>query len=64
MRDFSRTLSELQIIARNSDCFIALFAPVVIGQGNYLGIAFSTVICKPQRPQALRVQVQNVCMTY
>ena len=31
-RDFSRSLSELQEIARNSDWFTALFAPVVIGR--------------------------------
>jgi len=31
---FSRPLSKLQIIARNSDWFIALFAPVVIGRSN------------------------------
>ena len=31
---FSRPLSKLQIIARNSDWFIALFAPVVIGRNN------------------------------
>ena len=30
MRDFSRAMSELQVIARNCDWFI-LFAPVVIG---------------------------------
>ena len=29
-RDFFRTLSKLQVIARNSDWFIALFASVVI----------------------------------
>ena len=33
-RDFSRALSELQVIARNCDWFIALFAPVVIGRSN------------------------------
>ena len=33
--DFSRPLSKLQEIARNSDWFIALFAPVVIGWRNY-----------------------------
>ena len=38
-RDFSYTLSDLQVIARNSDFFITLSAPVVIG--------FSTVIWKP-----------------
>ena len=40
-RDFSRTLSNLQVIARNSDSFIAPFTPVVI---CYFGIGFSTVI--------------------
>ena len=39
---FSRALSELQIIARNCDWFIALSAPVVIGRSNCFG--FSTVI--------------------
>ena len=29
--DISRALSELQVIARNCDWFIALFAPLVIG---------------------------------
>ena len=43
-RDFSRVLSELQVIARNCDWFIALFAPVVIGQSNCFGFGFSTVI--------------------
>ena len=44
-RDFSRASSELQVIARNSDWFIALFVPVVIGQSDCFG--FSTVIWKP-----------------
>ena len=39
---FSRSLNKLQVIARNCDWFIALFAPVVIGRSNYFG--FSTVI--------------------
>ena len=43
-RDFSRALNKLQIIARNSDWLIALLTPVVIGQSNYFGIGFSTVI--------------------
>ena len=43
-RDFSRASSELQVIARNSDSFMALFVPVVIGQSDYLGFGFSTVI--------------------
>ena len=30
--DFSRSLSKLQVIARRSDWFDALFAPVVIGE--------------------------------
>ena len=41
---FSRALSKLQVIARNSHWFIALFAAVVIGGSNYFGIGFSTVI--------------------
>ena len=45
-RDFSRALSDLkfQITARNCDWFIALFAPVVIGQSNCFGSGLSTVI--------------------
>ena len=44
MRDFSRALSELQIIARDCDWLIALPAPVVIGRSNCFGFGFSTVI--------------------
>ena len=46
MRDFSRGLSKLHVIARNFDWFIALSAPVVIGRSNYFGFGFgfSTVI--------------------
>ena len=47
MRDFSRALSKLQVIARNCDWLVALFAPVVIGQSNCFGFGFSTVIWKP-----------------
>ena len=43
-RDFSRALSELQIIGRNCDWFILLPAPVVIGRSNCFGFGFSTVI--------------------
>ena len=43
-RDFSRALSELQVIARNCDWFIALSTPVVIGRSNCFGFGFSTVI--------------------
>ena len=46
-REFSRASSELQVIARNCDWFMALFVPVVIGQSNCFGFGFSTVIWKP-----------------
>ena len=40
---FSRALGKLQAIARNSDWFIMLFTPVLVGRSNYFGIGFSTV---------------------
>ena len=43
-RDFSRAFSKLQVIGRNSERFIAMFAPVVIGRTNYFGIGFLRVI--------------------
>ena len=43
-RDFSRASSELHVIARNCDWFMALFVPVAIGQSDYFGFVFSTVI--------------------
>ena len=43
-RDFSRALSELHVIARNYDWFMALLVPVVIGRSNCSGFGFSTVI--------------------
>ena len=43
----SLALSKLLLNARNSDWFIALFAPVVIVRSNYFGISFSTIIWKP-----------------
>ena len=43
-RDFSRSSSELQVIARNRDWFIALPTPIVIGRSNCFGFGFSTVI--------------------
>ena len=46
-RDFSRALSELQVIARNCDWFIALFVPVVIGRNNCFAFGFATVTWKP-----------------
>ena len=45
-RDFSRALSKLRGIARNSDWFFAVFALVVLGRSNYFGIGFSTVTLK------------------
>ena len=47
-RDFSRASSELQVIARNCDWFIALFVSVVIGRSNCFGFGFSTVLWKPK----------------
>ena len=43
-RDFSRASSELQVIVRSCDWFMALFVPVVIGRINCFGFGFSTVI--------------------
>ena len=40
----NRALSKLQVIAGNSDWFIAPLAPAVIGRSNYVSIGFSTVI--------------------
>ena len=42
--DFSRALSKLQVIASDSDWFIALFSPVVIGRSNNFDIVSSQVI--------------------
>ena len=44
---FLVALSKLKVNVRNSDWFIALFAPVVIGLSNNFGFGFSTVIWKP-----------------
>ena len=46
-RDFSHVWGNLEVITKNSDWFVTLFAPVVIRQRNYFGISFLTVICKP-----------------
>ena len=40
---FSRTLSKLQVIMRNSDWLIVLFARAVIGRSNYFGVGNSLV---------------------
>ena len=39
--NFSRALSKLQVIMRNSDWLIVLFAHAVIGQSNYFGVGNS-----------------------
>lgn len=41
---FSRALRKLQVTVRNSDWFVALFSPMVIGQANYFGSSSSNVI--------------------
>ena len=41
MRNFSRPLSKLHGIATNSEWFIVLFAPAMIGRSNYFGICFT-----------------------
>ena len=40
---FSCAWRRLHVFALNSDWFIALFAPVVIGQSNYFGFGFTTL---------------------
>ena len=42
--DIYHPLSKLQVIGRNSDWCISLFALVLIGRSDYFGIGFSTVI--------------------
>ena len=61
-----RAISKLQVIAWNSDWFIGLFAPVVIGQSNYFGTGFSTVIKKRRSATAkvLRRQISKVDFFY
>ena len=41
--NFSCALNKVQVMARNSDSLIALFAPVMIGWNSYFRIGFSTV---------------------
>ena len=45
--NFFRASGKLQVISRNSDWFMALFASVVIGRSSYFGFGFTTVIWKP-----------------
>ena len=40
-------ITPIRAIAKNSDWFIALSVPVLIGRSNYFDIGFSTVIRKP-----------------
>lgn len=44
MRCKMKTNRMLQVIARHSDWFIALFTPVVIGWSTYFGLGFWTII--------------------
>ena len=37
-------MSKLQVVAENSDWFIALFVPLVIGRSDYFGIGFLALI--------------------
>ena len=41
--DFSRSLSKLQVVPRNSVCFIKPFTLPLIDQSNFFGIPYSTV---------------------
>lgn len=41
---FFRALGNLLVVAWDSDWFISLLAPVLIGRSKYLAISFSTVI--------------------
>ena len=41
MRHFSCTVSKLQVLARNFDCFIMLFVPRVTGLINHFDLVFS-----------------------
>ena len=56
-RDFSRALMKLLLRARNSDLFIALFAPVMIGRSNYYGIALETAL-RSTRNQTIQLRSQ------
>ena len=41
---FSRACCRLHVFAASSDWFIGLSASVVIGQGNYFGFGFTTLL--------------------
>ena len=54
----------LQVIARNSDWFIALSSLVVIGRSYYFGSGFSTVIWKPlEKKMCIDAALQNLSLT-
>ena len=63
-RDFSRASSELQVVARNCDWFIALSAPVVIGWSNCFGFGFSTVNWKPLQHSSLAITSEDIWQMY
>lgn len=44
LQAFSRAWHRLHVFALNSDWFIALFAPFVIGQSNYFSFCFTKLI--------------------
>ena len=44
---FSRTWCRLHVFASNSDWLVTLFTSIAIGQSNYAGFGFTTLIWKP-----------------
>ena len=60
---FSCTLSKLQLVARNSDWFIPLFAPLVFGRSNYFCISYSTVIWKSQKKMVWHLNLHGNFVT-
>ena len=63
MRDFCRALNKLQVIARNSSRFIALFAAVVICHCNSFGIRLSTVLWDPLYALTTGTYYNNLLLT-
>lgn len=51
----------LQIMARNSDWFIMLYAPILTGQSYYFDIGFSTFIWKPFHCENFLLSILKVC---
>ena len=58
---FPRVLSKLQVIARNSDWLIALFAPVMNGGSNNSGIGFSEGYSMMQDLRENHFRVNGAC---